>query len=187
MLTIDGHFVEREPHEYPYSYTRFCLWKRGWNKEDHVLWSDRLYNQYKNYSDIKNEILGMSDNFAQYTPEQIETFLCRLFEKDVTVTGMEQECNYATGYPYWLIYFRYKEENKNDKQQKSLCTEKGIQQKDRPLNDQSSHEAPGHPEAKQGDEENLLSRGKDTSDEERRLDVRTRIQDKGIWIQRRRR
>ena len=112
FMTIDGHAVERTPREYPYSYTRFCLWKNGYKKTDMVAWSDRLRDQYENFDEIKNKVLGIGGYFSRCKPEDIQEFMRKLMKNDaITVTGMEEECNAMNGYPYWLIYFRIEEVN----------------------------------------------------------------------------
>ena len=105
--TIDGHSQERSCAEYPYSYTRFCIYKtKEWKLTDAILYSDRLYECYPDkYDKLKNKYLGMSDHYPSYQPEQIEKFLTHLLGCKIHITGMEEECNCSNGYPYWIIYF----------------------------------------------------------------------------------
>ena len=105
-FTIEGYPVERHPKDYPYSYTRFCIYKNDWKDTDTMVYSDRLRSWYENYYDLKREYLGRGDYFSLYEPEQIEKFLSVLFGKNITLTGMEEECNCFNGYPYWLLYYR---------------------------------------------------------------------------------
>ena len=104
-FTIDGQPQERSCKEYPYSYTRYCIFNNGWKKADHVVWSDRLHNE-PHYEKIKEEILGIGDNFARFPPHKIQEFLSKLFGYEVKLTGIEEECNCSNGYPYWLLYYR---------------------------------------------------------------------------------
>ena len=103
---INGQPVERDRLQYPYSYTRFCLFKNGWTETDHMIYSDRLRSQYDNYEEVKSEILGSGGNFARFDSDDIEKFLSALLKKDILLTGVEQECNYSDGSPYWIFYFR---------------------------------------------------------------------------------
>ena len=107
--TIDGTPVERSINQYPYSYTRFCIYNNGWRPGDSVAWSDRLSQQYVTYRELKKNYLGDGDCYSSYDPKAIEVFLCALFGYDIILTGIEQECNALTGYPYWLFYFRKKD------------------------------------------------------------------------------
>ena len=111
-VTIDGKPVERSPRDFPYSYTRYCIWRNKvnrWRKDDSVVWSDRLSWQYPEYDNLFKEILGTGQYYSRKEPKAIETFLCRLLNEDIVLTGIEEECNTSNGYPYWLLYFRKKE------------------------------------------------------------------------------
>jgi len=113
LVTVGGKPCERPPMLYPYSYTRFCLWMKRWKPTDNVLWTDRLLRSGRAY-DKKRDILGTGDYFSSKRPERIEMFLCHALRKRVILTAIEEECNYADGYPYWLLYYRLrgKEEEK---------------------------------------------------------------------------
>jgi len=106
--TIDGQEVERSISEYPYSYTRFCIYKNGWKPGDKVVWSDRLENEPGYSNEIKEEILGAGNRYSSKDPKDIEKFLSKIFGYEIKLTGIEQECNAMNGYPYWLFYYRKK-------------------------------------------------------------------------------
>ena len=108
-MTIDWQPCQRDPRRYPYSYTRFCVWRSRKNRfkpDDSVVWTDHLSWQYPEYDKLYKEILGTGQCYSRKKPEDIEAFLCKLLEDDVVLTGIEEECNASTGYPYWLLYFR---------------------------------------------------------------------------------
>ena len=106
--TIDGSEVERNRYEHPYSYTRFCIYKNGWKPTDRVVWSDRLEGEPGSSDKLREEYLGVGSYYSGKSPKDIERFLSRLFEYEVVLTGIEQECNASNGFPYWLLYFRKK-------------------------------------------------------------------------------
>ena len=43
LFNIEGNPVKRTPWEYPYSYDRFCTWKREFERTEHSAYSDRMY------------------------------------------------------------------------------------------------------------------------------------------------
>ena len=106
---INGRSCERTPINNPYSYTAFCIYKNGWKDTDEFVFSDRLNSWYENYRGLKEKMLGRGDYFSSYEPEDIEKFLSFLFDKEITLTGIEEECNVSNGYPYWIFYYRDKE------------------------------------------------------------------------------
>ena len=107
--TIDGEVCSRPPREYPYSYSRFCIYKNGFKPTDSCVFSDRL-SRKENYDKIFREVLGLGQYYSDKRPEKIEEFLRQLFEQpDIVLTGIEEECNYSDGYPYWLLYFRHED------------------------------------------------------------------------------
>jgi hypothetical protein len=55
---------------------------------------------------LYESILGDGQYLSTKKPKDIEKWLCAVFGKRVILTGMEQECNYLTGYPYWILYYR---------------------------------------------------------------------------------
>ena len=107
---INGKRCERLPMDYPYSYSAFCLYKNEWKPTDEAEYTDRLAGSYENYDRIKEECLGRGDYFSSYETKDIEKFLQKLLNKDVILTGVEEECNYSSGYPYWILYFRQRED-----------------------------------------------------------------------------
>lgn len=105
--TIEGKRVTRTRHGFPYSYTRYCIWKGLWEPTDQAIYSDRLSYMYPDtYDNLFKEILGSGQYLSRKDPKDIETFLCRLFEKEIELTGIEEECNASNGYPYWILYYR---------------------------------------------------------------------------------
>ena len=107
-LTIDGKKQEQPISKYPYAYLRYCIYENGWQKSDKMLYSDRLPMWYKNYDEVAKEIGISGQNFSNFAPEQIEELLSTLMKKEITFTGMEEECNVSNGFPYYVIYYREK-------------------------------------------------------------------------------
>lgn len=108
LETIDGKEVERPPRDYPYSYSRVCIYKNGFNaKTDRVAWSDRILSNYENAWDLWNEILGIGQFLSAKAPDLVEEWLrAVLGNQNIILTGVEEECNVSTGYPYWILYYR---------------------------------------------------------------------------------
>lgn len=105
--TIDGKPVERPYYEYPYSYSRTCIFENGFKKSDRVVWSDRLLNNSDRAWDLWNEILGTGQFLSNKAPDLVEEWLRAVLNKpNIILTGVEEECNVSNGYPYWLLYFR---------------------------------------------------------------------------------
>jgi hypothetical protein len=109
-LTITGQRVARPMSDYPYSYSATCIYKNMWKRTDEVVYSDRLHLWYDNYDAIYKETMGTGQYFSSKEPEQIEQLLCRLFGKHIILTGVEEECNFSNGYPYWILYYREEED-----------------------------------------------------------------------------
>ena len=108
--TVDGEPCLRMPQDYPYSYSRFCIYDAGFKDTDSVVWTDRLRNE-ENHNEIFSEVLGHGQYYSHKRPEKIEEFLQKLFGKpDIMLTAIEEECNFSNGYPYWLLYFRRRED-----------------------------------------------------------------------------
>ena len=107
--TIQGTPTEREPEDFPYSYTRFCIFKYGWKQADPVVFTDRLSKLYEEkYDKLFKRYLGDGQYYSTKNPISIEKFLSNLLGKRLMLTGIEEECNASTGYPYWLLYYREK-------------------------------------------------------------------------------
>lgn len=105
--TIEGHPVERNIRDYPYSYTRFLLWKGpNFSVYDHIVYSDRLRRE-EGAHDAWNKILGQGQYMGGKSPEDVEKWLqvC-LNNPSIELTGVEQECNCSNGYPYYILYFK---------------------------------------------------------------------------------
>lgn len=108
-VDINGKPVERDRYSHPYNYDPFMIWKGDYNaKLDGAVYSDRLYSwDNVKYDKCHREVWGNeSQLFNNCSPESIEKFLSLYFDKDVTLTGVEQGCNVSTGFPYWIFYYR---------------------------------------------------------------------------------
>ena len=106
-LTITGKPQVRSCAKYPYSYSRYCIYKtKKWTRKDEMLYSDRLSMWFPDtYYEYKEKFLGNADDLKRYHPDNIEKFISALFGYPIHITGMEEECNFSNGYPYWIIYY----------------------------------------------------------------------------------
>ena len=110
---IHGREVKRYRCKYPYSYDPYCIYKsNNWTPDDVVNYSDRLMQwDYDKFTKCMKMIWG--ENCGQYfnnkEPKDIEKFLNLYYAKNIELTGIEQGCNVATGYPYWIFYYKTEE------------------------------------------------------------------------------
>lgn len=109
-FNIRGEIVERPQRQYPYSYDPYCLYKSDdWSLTDDGDYSDRLQQwDYDKFTKCMKEVWGerCGQYFTNKDPKDIEKFLSLYFGKKIKLTGIEQGCNVATGYPYWVFYYR---------------------------------------------------------------------------------
>ena len=107
---IRGKRVERTIYEYPYSYDAFVLFKDPeWSCRDKADYSDRLreWDRAK-FNECCMAVWGNTGHgFARRSAADVEKFL-RLYYGDdqLRLTGIEQECNVSSGYPYWIFYYK---------------------------------------------------------------------------------
>ena len=96
FYTINGERQERPCDKYPYSFSRYCVWKSdNYKPSDNACYSDRI---------------GISKYwFEEKDIDQITSIISEKWcgGKEVELTGVELECNASTGYPYMILYFRY--------------------------------------------------------------------------------
>lgn len=110
MIYVDmnGFPVERPKTQYPYSYDPFRIYKRNWDSNDEVVYSDRLFQwDSEKYERLTKEVFGNSGQyFTNRYPEEIEQFLQRYFNRRILLTGIMEGCNVGNGYPYWIFYYK---------------------------------------------------------------------------------
>ena len=110
-VNLDGKPVERDKHNWPYSYDPYVVWKGNYIKgENETVYSDRLMQwNYEKFNKCCKEVW---DNEGQYfsgrSATEIERFLSLYFEKEIELTVIMQGCNVSSGYPYWIFYFKDK-------------------------------------------------------------------------------
>ena len=109
-MNIHGERVERTPREYPYSYDPFLVFKDPmWSDNDTVVYSDRLHEwDWQKYDRCCEEVWNnRGQYFSGRTPVDIERFLQLYFDDSkLQLTGIEEGCNYANGYPFWVFYMK---------------------------------------------------------------------------------
>lgn len=110
-VNIHGEFVERTIDEYPYSFDPFLIWKGDYKETDTIVYSDRLYQwNSKKFNDSYGSLWGSNgQSFSNKSPEEIEKFLSLYYGDNIILTGIEYTCNFSTGFPIWVFYFRSKE------------------------------------------------------------------------------
>lgn len=108
VCNIDGIPVKRTIQEYPYSYDPFLIWSNNYHKDDHVLYSDRLYQwNFEKFNRCCYKVWkNMGQWFDERSPKSIEKFLSLYLEKPICLTGIEQGCNVSNGYPYWIFFYK---------------------------------------------------------------------------------
>lgn len=108
---IKGFPVSRTPHNYPYSYSEYCICKTAeWSNHDNVFYSDRFSSWYdpEKIKEARNELnIEHGDYFWDYyQPSILSKFLSKVMDEKITVTAIAKGCNVATGYPIWTIYYK---------------------------------------------------------------------------------
>lgn len=110
---LEGNPIERTKDEYPYSYDAFVTYKSNYDKTNkyNTVYSDRLYQwDYEKYNNYCMEIWGdRGQYFYNRTHGDIEKFLGLYFDKEIVLNVIMEGCNVASGYPYWVFIFNYKE------------------------------------------------------------------------------
>lgn len=107
-VDLNGNPVERPRFNNPYSYDEYVIKKLDWKYDDEVVYSDRLSLWYEDLRQVQEKHFGRScDYYSDKNLDMIEKFLCELFEKDIQLTAVTEECNVSNGNLINLFYFRY--------------------------------------------------------------------------------
>ncbi len=110
---IRGKRVERTKKQYPYSYEPYCVYKDDYQLTDSTVYSDRLFEwDSQKFMECYHSIWGTKSQSFNKDPKEIEQFLSLYYGETVHITGIEIACNFSTGYPYWVFYYR-KGDNQN--------------------------------------------------------------------------
>lgn len=114
---IHGHPVDRTPQSHPYSYDPYIIWKGDYKglETTSVVYSDRLAQwDTKKFNECCEKVFkDKRQSFHSRKPADVEKFLTMYFGEKIKLTAIEQGCNVATGYPYWVFYYEeIKEETK---------------------------------------------------------------------------
>lgn len=104
---IYGAKVKRPREEYPYSFDHYCVYKTiDFDQTTHTIYSDRMRQWDSEKFDTCHEhVFGNSGQYFDCrNPELIEQFLKEYFDWELSLTGIEEGCNFSNGYPYWVFY-----------------------------------------------------------------------------------
>lgn len=106
-VSIDGKPIDRNPVSYPYSYDPYVIWMGCFSDDNQAVYSDRLYQWDRDkYDKCCQEVFGDTGHvFSNRSPQKINEFLNKYFEKTVMLTAITQGCNVSNGYPYWVFYY----------------------------------------------------------------------------------
>ena len=107
-MDIHGNRAVRLQKDYPYSFDTVTLYKKGYLETDLSECSDRLSDRDADrFRMCAISAFGdTGQNFSRRDPEQIARFLSAFLERKIELTGIEESCNWSTGYPYWTFCFR---------------------------------------------------------------------------------
>lgn len=110
---IRGERVERDQYQYPYSYEPYAVYvSKDFQPTDKSVYSDRIREWDQNkYNEVCKVIWpGVAHATMGYhasrDPDTVERFLSLYFDKNIKLTGIEEACNYANGYRYYIWYYK---------------------------------------------------------------------------------
>lgn len=105
---LEGNRVKRTPMSYPYSYDSYVQWMGDYHKgQSHSVYSDRLWSWDSiKFNKCCKEVFGNTGQyFDNRTPEKINEFLNKYFDKEVKLTAILNCCNVSSGFPYWCFIY----------------------------------------------------------------------------------
>jgi hypothetical protein len=107
-VDLRGNPVKRDKSTYPYSYDPYVIWKGDHDKNDSAVYSDRLMQwDFTKFNRCRKEVWGdQGQLFFNSKKEDIEKFLSLYFNEDIKLTAIMEGANLASGYPYWIFYYR---------------------------------------------------------------------------------
>lgn len=108
-VDIHGSINERTPRNAPYSYDPYVVKKsaRCTPLLDDAVYSDRLSQwDYDKYEAACKHAFKTGGQFSTKSLDEISDFLSYYFDKKVECTCIMEGCNVATGYPYWIFYYK---------------------------------------------------------------------------------
>lgn len=109
---ILGKRVERTKGSYPYSYDPFAVYKSpDFDTRDSAIFSDRMreWDGIKYKRCVEETWPKDRRNFSACKSWEIQKFLRLYLDKeDIELTGIEEACNFSSGYPYWVFYYKDK-------------------------------------------------------------------------------
>lgn len=105
---IKGESVERDRHNFPYTYEPYVLWEKDYKKTDSAVYSDRLFQwDSKKAEEISKDIGLNLNSYSDKEPEKVEKWLRKYWnDENLVLTGIEEGCNVFNGYAYWIYYYR---------------------------------------------------------------------------------
>lgn len=102
--------MKRTPITNPYNFDTYVQWKGDYRREtSKFIYSDRMFQ----WDEVKFNMAAYyafgDDNGGQFfdrrSPEDINMFLNKYFEKEVKLTAVLKGCNHSSGYPLWCFIY----------------------------------------------------------------------------------
>lgn len=110
MRLVDkhGNFIEKTPDEYPYTFDTHVVKRWGDNEEvNGTIYSDRAKNSYP--EEFKKYFDGQW-GWDQATQDQLKDFLNECFDYTVEkVILLMKGSNSSSGFPFWVVQYKYKD------------------------------------------------------------------------------
>ena len=114
-----GNIIERNEHEYPYSFSNHCTWVASHNElaeaekltNSGVIYSDRMFEAAADkYNQACRDIFNnQGQNFSSRLPKDIEKMLRLYFDTpSLVLTHIYKSCNVSNGFPIWAFTYCYK-------------------------------------------------------------------------------
>lgn len=109
LVDEHGNPIERTPAEYPYNYDTHVIKRWGDNEEvNGTAWSDRLKREFP---DQFQKYFNGHWGWDEATHDQLKDFLNDCFDYKIEkVILLMKGCNQFSGFPYWVVQYKYEEE-----------------------------------------------------------------------------
>lgn len=106
---VDPNRENRTKEAYPYSYSDHYLWGAA-TKDSDAVYSDRL-GQWDREAFNRGWEAGGKKRFNQMNEGEVSAFLTAYWNKPTEAVALAEGCNVATGFPYWIIWYRHPKTN----------------------------------------------------------------------------
>ena len=100
----------RTKQGYPYSYDAHYLWRdTKMDPTASAVYSDRMMGwDFKKFNDLLKSHGLTQMGMAAMTRKKAKKFLSEYFGKKCIPVAYAQGCNQASGYPYWIFWYKEK-------------------------------------------------------------------------------